>query len=856
MRATTNPFVVNFSFLGNNQEIVPGSAPELCVSVKNRGDQNVVVDLSIEVTDRDSKALTDWIDPKRVRIAVNALESKVVNFRIEIPDSAWAFDYRYDVILDSLDEYSEYTPLIYPQILKVIPAPAALKHGGEDSAFFLTPATTSSEPKIIKAGETFEVEALIENRTNLVDRYYLVCSDLNPEFFSVSYPEIQNQYGLIVESDGLELNPGKQAKVKIRFHPPFSANAGNYYPTIRLASVNNPRHNLLDIVYLHVPPSYELQLELETIQDRVKDIKTESGEYQLKVLNQGNIERSLLIKGRNRGWGGLNFSIDPDSQTLAPGELSRIQLLVKPIGRWWNRPFYGVGREFKFGTELEDLRGLPLPSELPEGKLTWEPYSKRKLILAIILLSLLGLGLTAAIVFAIWNAFFKLPPTPKIAELAPTKSVFKEANREEIKLNWKIKYGKSVGKVVLTQQGPDGNDVKTFDFKNGIPTDLVLRNPTQTDNYCELRDEDKSAALFCRGISAPARKPGQYQYTLEAYSQKELQKPASVLRTDTIKILPAGLPSITDFVAPQAEYFVGQPIGSTPPVLLSWEVANPTQIANLKLVGIAQDGASATKLIQFDFQNSKIPQPLQSLCKLGSSLLCRNVPMQVTKPGLFTFRLTVEPKQGGESKTLSKTTDAVRIKLIPKPVTVPLRPKFSGGPEGTLPSTNGSKSGQGQSGQNPNNSGQNNGLIEPSNWPPRVYPSVQSRPSSVYRPSTNLSSAYQQSVEQANDVVNGLVVANNSGQIKPNSQTWNKVQDAVANLRRGRSLADAASQSHVSLSLLTNLIAWGQGNRLPAVNGSGQKQGSAWGSNDIPPSGSVQRPPEPLWGNAQPLTGN
>jgi hypothetical protein len=851
MRATANPFLLNFSFLGNNREIVPGSSPELCISIKNRGDQDVVVDLSIEVTDQNSKALSEWVSPRRVRLALNAAEDKTVSFHIQIPENAWAYDYRYDVILDSLDHYSEYTPLIYPQILKVIPAPVILKHGGEDSAFFLTPVTSSAEPKKIKPGETFEVEALIENRTKLVDRYYLICSDLKPEYFSVSYPEIKNQYGLIVESDGLELNPGKQAKATIRFHPPYNAEAGNYYPTIRLASINNPRSNLLDIVYIHIPPTHSLELEIDPIKDRLKEPKTESGEYQLKINNQGNVERNLLVKGHNQGWGGLTFSIDPEFRTLAPGARSQVHLLVKPIGRWWNRPFFGVGREFKFGVELEDMRGLPLPAEFPEAKLTWEPYPRKWMILVIILLSLLAVGGTVAITMAIWNAFFKQPPGPKITELAPTKAIFREARNETIKLDWTVQNAKSLGKLVLNQAGPDGSEVKTFDFTSGIPTDLSLKSPTQTDNYCDFKSTKQDKTLVCRGIVTSARKPGQYQFDLQLFDKKELQKQISSIKTDTVRIAPAGLPNITEFISPQSEYFLGNPPASSPPVLLNWDIGNPSQVDKLKLVGIAQDGTSATQMQEFEFQNSILPQSLKPLCKLGTVLSCRNIQVHVKKPGLYTFRLSVESKQGDEIKTITKVTDAVRIKSIPT-VTIPAPLKPSTVPQIAVPTPAQSQ----KNSQPPRQPAKPPAQAVRETFSPSPLPISDPKfyPVQPVQPSPSVSLTYQQSIQQANDIANGLIVANNAGRIKPNSSAWRNVQEVIASLRQGLSLEDAAQQSQTSMGLLNTLMAWGQGRQLPTISAP-QRTTSPQQPTVRSSSNMITVPPEPLWGNARPSTG-
>lgn len=853
MRTITNPIFVNFSFLGNHQEIIPGASPELCVSIHNRGDKNAVIDVFIELTDEDSFALNSWISPKRARLIVNAEEEKHVVFKIEIPENGWPHDYRYDVVLDAPEHYPEYTPLSYPQILKVLPTPATQKHGGEDPSFFLTPATNSANPQKVKSGETFDVEVSVENRTALVDRFYLICSDLKPEFFLVQYPEVQDQYGLIIESDGLELNPGKSGKINLKFHPPYSASAGNYYPTIRLASVNNPRLNLLDVVYLHIPPSYDLEVEIETFKDRIKDPKSESGEYQLKIANQGNLERSLVIKTRNRGWGSLSFSIDPDFKTLQPGAISQVQMLARPLGRWWNRPFYGVGREFKFGVELEDMNSLPLPQKLPEAKLTWEPYPKKWFIFFIILLSVLGVGGAIAIAFAIWNTFFRQPPEPKILEILPSKSIFKESNNEAIQLNWTIQNAKNIGKLVLNQQGTNSGEVKTFIFKGGIPTELNLRNPNQTDNYCNFQTINNEINLNCRGIITSARKPGQYQFELQVFNKKDLVKPVNILKTDTIQLVSAGLPRITDFSSPRPEYFFGGAQGSSS-VPLNWAIANPTQISQITLVGLAKDGTVATRFQQFEFQNGKVPKLLTPFCKAGISLICLNFPILVSKPGIYNFRLLVKSKQGKDETSLTKLTDFIQVKSIPT-IKIPLQRNIQSVPNSTVTPQ------QSAQGSQKSQNDQLNAFIPPSSWPPsssgdsRFY---RSSPAPRQLSPSQFSSSpavRQQSVQKANDIVKGLLVANEVGLIPTYSQTWQKVQSSINLLNKGNSLETASQGSGVSMDILISLISWGQNKNLPQrppVQKKSTQSIAPGAANTFNPN-SATKPPEPLWGQSRPL---
>jgi hypothetical protein len=67
-----------------------------------------------------------------------------------------------------------------------------------------------------------------------------------------------------------------------------------------------------------------------------------------------------------------------------------------------------------------------------------------------------------------------------------------------------------------------------------------------------------------------------------------------------------------------------------------------------------------------------------------------------------------------------------------------------------------------------------------------------------------------QSIQYANDIAAGLIIAHQKGQIKYGTSTYRKVQTAINLLRRGKSKESAARQGKVSLSTLEQLIKWGK----------------------------------------------
>jgi hypothetical protein len=831
MQTISNPLTINFGRLGSNAENFPGSTVEIYVSIKNQGERSAVIDLYIDVTDEASQPLLQWIMPRRVRLALASQENETILFQVLIPESAWPYDYQYDLVIDSPDHYPEHTPLNYPQVLKVL-SPLAVSKQREDPVFTLTPTTTSAQPRSLKSGETFEVEVLIDNRTPLVDRFHIACTELESEYFSIHYPEVRDQYGLVIESDGLELNPGNKGTATLKIHPPATAIAGNYFPTLKVTSSNNPALNLLDVVYIYIPPIYDLDVELVTIIDRIKNPKIESGEYELFIANEGNMERQLFITAKRRGWGSLSLTLEPTQAKLLPGSQTTLNLSAKPNGKWWNRPFYGVGKNFRFGFVFDDVRELPVPSELPEGSLTWEPYPKKWFVMFAVILGILGVAGLSALGFFIWQTFFRQPPNPEIDEFASLQPVYQESKGEIIRLNWKIRHPKELGKIVITQQGtPGGSDTRTYNFKNGIPTELNLLSPSQSDNYCDFRKTQKEQLLICRGIKTQAQQAGSYQFELQIFNRKSSLKPVASLKTDSIKIQAAARPKVAELASARDSYI--ESTSKTDPIRLNWDITNPAQISELRLTGFRPNGTIASPLQVFGFQDGKLPKDLAPFCKTETILMCRNVPTRGTKPGLYKFKLSAVPKKGQEDSALIKETETIEVKplastkSLPKPKsiksnTAPVTSRQSG-PDGPPPPI----------------------FIQPPPTPAsRQSPSrnpVAAKP--VPKPKPTISIHRQVAIQDANDLVRGLAIAERERQISSSSTVWRRSQDTIYFLRLGMSREEASWRSQVPLSTINQLIAKGQ-----------QQTASPVPSPHSGPSTATTVAPEPLWKSSPPTS--
>ena len=91
-------------------------------------------------------------------------------------------------------------------------------------------------------------------------------------------------------------------------------------------------------------------------------------------------------------------------------------------------------------------------------------------------------------------------------------------------------------------------------------------------------------------------------------------------------------------------------------------------------------------------------------------------------------------------------------------------------------------------------------------------------PASEVSPSSN--SAMSTSIEQANALVRGLVIARQKGEINHRTKVWKQVQSVVFLLRRGATAQEATKKVGVSLQLVEQLIAWGNNSTLSTLTSS------------------------------------
>lgn len=534
--------------------VVAGAAFELYVTVNNEGNRSALVDVCIDET---CQPLYQWCAAPFERLALGPKQSGEVVFHVQVPLQTLPDVYDYLLVVDAQDHYPEDTPIQFAHQLRVLP-PVQETVQVNDPTFSLLPATSSDLPALLQPGQVLEVVATVQNRSDRVDQFRLVCPDLAADWFTVRYPEGLVAPGLVTVPKCLDLNPGETAQILMLVHPPLSALAGDYFPTIQLRSSNYPDLDLLDVLYLKISPTYFLTSELRTV---VGKVKRGAGTYEIRLANEGNTPRAIAIHALSYEEDDLcGYTLDSPHLLIPPKTAATVGLQVKPK-QWWRRPFYGGGRLLTFAVNLHDVEELPVQNP-PQGTLVWEPRPWWQALLV----ALTAMGAIATTILLIWWIFFKPAPAPKVLDFSADDSSYQEADGNVVRLNWQVSNPAQLEAIRVTSKAPDGTasgQPQTYDFSQGIPSALK--------DSCVIQ-----RILICRHVQTDARRAGAYVFELAVIakgSDGEVVNAAnSNVRINSTE------PRIAYFringqAAPSTKYLVAiAPTVPPNPLTLSWQV--------------------------------------------------------------------------------------------------------------------------------------------------------------------------------------------------------------------------------------------------------------------------------------------
>lgn len=643
-----------------------GQTFELRVAIANQGPIGAAINVYIDET---SRPLSDWCDKSYQRLALSPQQSSEIVFNFAIPPLALPQSYDYLLILDAPDSYPEATPIRHQGTLQVqLPIEAGTQVN--DPTFSL-PQTSSQKPTVVQPGQPFDLRVVVHNRSNRVDRFRLTCDDFPEDWYEIIYPEGINDLGLVIAADNLALNPGAMGDITLRFLLPGDINAGQYFPTLQLHSLNLPDLVLMDVAYLEVLPRYRLDLELRTL---VGKINLGTGRYELRLENLGNTDRAIALRPwEDREDPVFHYRLTPAKLELSRDASAIATLEVEPQKRR-QRPWWGKGREYTFFIDLEDCYNHPLPNKTLEAQILWQARPWWHLLLAMIAVT----GGVALLAILIWWIFFRPPQQPQILEFASVAPSYRAVDNDFIHLDWRITYPRRIQYLRITGESPSGAtppQTLTFDLTQGLPPELA-----DTCNW--------SRQLVCRNVRTDARQPGQYVFTLTAIP--EGRDVASLSQqSNRIAIAPLPDPDILELTAEigtislrpnntQPQVLQLQSLenlsqasesdaDATQAVLINWQIENPEQIAELRLVGRAANGSISSPRQRFDFSNG-IPESLQPFCRLtDEALICSRVPRLLNEPGEYVFELSAIPRQNGTEAAISQKTDTVVIEAPDPP---------------------------------------------------------------------------------------------------------------------------------------------------------------------------------------------
>jgi hypothetical protein len=649
MQAKFNPLQVIINPPGI-QFGMPGDTIQLYVVVINQGDQSAVIDLYF-VFDEVFQNLTGWSSSPRESLALAPQQnSDEVTFEFQIAANAFPGTYDYTLVVDSPLHYPQDTPITFPNQIKVLlKEQTAIR--ANDPTFSIRPNTNPNKPLIFNPSEPLQVEVIVDNRSYLVDRFRLSCPDLDDDWFTINYPATGFEgLGLVSDVTALELNPGTQGQILLKFHPPGDTLAGSYSPTIRLYSESSPDLVLLDLVYIQIPTNYRLDIELNTILGKVS---RSLGKYELSLANQGNVVRELILNLKSRDEEELySYKFDPTEVRLLPNRSAMANLTVKPRP-WWRRPWFGAGLVVNFQLDIKDQQNLPLPNTLPQGTLVWKPRPWWQFIL----LLLAVLGLLGGIGFIIWRI---LNPEPlRLENFSANNSQITEG--DEVTLNWDIHNYKQLQKLVLTGKGSQPIQPISYDFSNGIPETLGKGSANEIPP-CQVKEKQE---LSCSNVKTGVRTKGNYTFELQASYRNGIQlfsrNNQVANQTTEVEVVEKQIAEVVSFQANKPQYTKGENI------LLSWTIARPFLLEQIQISGSADDGTSYSEPIAYKFNQGNIADPkLQKQCKQqNTQLQCINISIQAIKAGNFAFEIKAFPNNGSE-KISSKKTDS-KIAILPKP---------------------------------------------------------------------------------------------------------------------------------------------------------------------------------------------
>lgn len=186
------------------------------------------------------------------------------------------------------------------------------------------------------------------------------------------------------------------------------------------------------------------------------------------------------------------------------------------------------------------------------------------------------------------------------------------------------------------------------------------------------RQRNGSATAARRRQGVAQRLPGRGATTAPEVASDRLADRA--VAADVV-IAPPDLPKILAFGPAATTYqaagegttteTTGEAITTAPeiaPVLLNWTIANPSEIQEIQVFGLAPDGSVNAEPTTFELADG-IPTELSTNCAVSTvtRLQCTNVPTNATQVGEYTFYLRVIANRNGTLEAIADQAPMVAV---------------------------------------------------------------------------------------------------------------------------------------------------------------------------------------------------
>ncbi|MEM6611651.1 MAG: hypothetical protein AAF652_05240, partial [Cyanobacteria bacterium P01_C01_bin.72] len=245
-------------------------------------------------------------------------------------------------------------------------------------------------------------------------------------------------------------------------------------------------------------------------------------------------------------------------------------------------------------------------------------------------------------------------PVPQITQFAVTPD-----SQNAVYLDFKLNNHDQLQAIQLKGYNPDGAvkyPMQTYDLEAGTIASL--------ESFCQSQEKN----LICNRVPLTLKQPGQYIFELAAIAQTKDQDTTVVDRqkSSTIAIAPPQAPQLANLTPSQPVYQAEL----NDPILLNWDILQPQQLTEVKLVSRSPEGIVNTLPISYDFSLG-IPSELNEYCYMTDIISCRNVPTQGIETGDYIFELMSVSKDRPNLVDSSITSDVIRIQSSPLPAPPP-----------------------------------------------------------------------------------------------------------------------------------------------------------------------------------------